>query len=102
MGGGVGLRDPICALDAAKIRMLIGLLVKERQPWMKWVERKLHRVARRWGVREAMAAKPSKQQRRELKEECIVESTLKIWFEIGGKGGGKKKTKEREGRGEGD
>ena len=94
--GGVGLRDPVCALDAAKIRMLVGLLVKDRQPWMKWVERKLHRVARRWGVREAMAAKPSKQQRTELKEDCIVESTLKIWFEIGGKGGGKQKGERKE------
>ena len=63
---------------------------------MKWVERKLDKVARRWGVREAMSAKPNKTQLKELKEDCIVESTLKIWFEIGGKGGGKqKKRKER-------
>jgi hypothetical protein len=94
--GGVGLREPICALDAAKIRMLVGLLVKERQPWMKWIERKLHGVARRWGVREAMAAKPSKRQITALNEECIVESTLKIWFEIGGKGGGKQKGEKKE------
>jgi hypothetical protein len=97
--GGVGLREPVCALDAAKIRMLVGLMTKDRQPWMKWIERKLHRVAKRWKVREAMAAKPNKKQLKELKEDCIVESTLKIWFEIGGKGGGKQK-EEKEEKGE--
>jgi hypothetical protein len=94
--GGVGLRDPVCALDAAKIRMLTALLTKDRQPWMKWVERKLKRVAEKWGVREAMAATPTGKQRAELKEDCIVESTLKIWFEIGGRGGGKTKEERKE------
>ena len=32
-----------------------------------------------------MTVKPSRKQIKELKEDCIVESTLKIWFEIGGK-----------------
>ncbi len=91
--GGGGLRGPICALDAAKL--LIALMTKDRQPWMKWVERKLDRVAERWGVREAMAAKPNRKQLKELKEECTVESTLKIWFEIGGKGGGKQKEERK-------
>jgi hypothetical protein len=76
--------------------MLVGLMVKDRQPWMKWVERKLHRVARRWEVGEAMKAKPSKKEVAELNEECIVESTLKIWFEIGGKGGGKQMEEKKE------
>jgi hypothetical protein len=92
----VGLREPVCALDAAKIRMLVALMTKDRQPWMKWIERKLHRVAGRWGVREAMGAQPSKKQISELKDDCIVESTLKIWFEIGGKGGGKEKEERKE------
>ena len=43
-----------------------------------------------------MAAKPSKKEIEELKEDCIVESTLKIWFEIGGKGGGKEKEEKKE------
>ena len=43
-----------------------------------------------------MGAKPSKRQIKELKEECIVESTLKIWFEIGGKGGGKQKEEKKD------
>ena len=96
--GGVGLREPICALDAAKIRMLVSLMIKDRQPWMKWIERKLNKVAKKWGVQEAMAAKPNKKQLRELKEDCIVESTLKIWFEIGGKGGGKREEGKKEKR----
>ena len=84
--GGVGLREPLCAPDADKMRMLVGLLTKDRQPWMKWIERKLKRVARKWKVAEAMAATPSKKQLAELITECIVGSTLKIWFEIGEKG----------------
>ena len=31
-----------------------------------------------------------------MKDECIVESTLKIWYEIGGKGGGKEKEEKKE------
>ena len=88
--GGVGLRDPVCALDAAKINILVNLMTKDRQPWMRWIERKLVRVAERWRVAEAMAAKPNKQQVKELKQNCIVESTLKVWFEVGGTGGGPK------------
>jgi hypothetical protein len=98
-GGGVGLQEPICMMDAAKIRILVTLMTKDRQPWMKWIERKMARVAQRWGVQEVLEAKPSKKQRRELKEDCIVESTLKIWFEIGGKGGGDRK-EERQAAGE--
>ena len=82
--GGIGIKDPICELDASKIRMLIRLLTRNRQPWMKWIERKLIRVAKRWEVPEAMAAKPTKKQIKELRESCIVESTLKTWIEIGG------------------
>ena len=89
------MREPVCALGAENIRMLADLMTKDRQPWMKWVERKLDK-ARRWGVREAMPAKPSKRQLKELKEDCIVESTLKIWFEIGGKGGGTQKEEKEE------
>ena len=92
----MGLQEPICMMDAAKIRILTSLMSKDRQPWMKWIERKMARVAKRWGVQEVLGAKPSKKQRRELKEDCIVESTLKIWFEIGGKGGGKTKEERKE------
>ena len=48
------------------------------------MERKLIRVARRWGVKEAMAAKTSSKQRNTLREDCLTESTLKIWLEAGG------------------
>ena len=93
----MSLRDPLCALDAAKIRMFVDLMTKDRQPWMKWIERKLNRVAERWGVQEALAASPNKRQLKELRDDCIVESTLKIWFEIGGRGGGKQKEERKEG-----
>ena len=101
--GGVGLRDPLCMLDAAKIRMIVSLLTKDRQPWMRWIERKLRRVGERWNMEaSALEATPDKQQQRELKEGCLVESTLKIWFEIGGcsrerlEGGGEEKESKEE------
>ena len=82
--GGIGIKDPISTLDAEKVGMLVRLMTRDRQPWMRWVERKLKRVAERWGVEEAMAAKPKKKQLDELREGCVVESTLKLWHEIGG------------------
>ena len=42
-----------------------------------------------------MASKPNRKQVKELKADCLVESTLKIWFEIGGKGGGKQEEKKK-------
>ena len=93
--GGIGLKDPICALDAAKMRMFITLATKDRQPWMRWVERKLKKVGERWGAEEgALEASPNLKQRRELKDDCLVESALKIWFEIGG--GARERKEENE------
>ena len=82
--GGTGLKDPIINLEAAKISILKRLITRDRQPWMKWVERKLIRVATRWGVPEAMAATPTKKQVKELNNGCLVESTLALWHRIGG------------------
>ena len=52
---------------------------------MKWVERKLTRIAQKWGENDIMAANPPRREIKVLKETCIVEITLKIWYEIGGK-----------------
>ena len=82
--GGTGARDPIIAIDARRINILKKIITKDRQPWMKWIERKMKRVATRWKVREVMSAKPKKKEIRELKETCLTEAALKIWFEIGG------------------
>ena len=62
--GGTGITDPIMTIDATKINMLKKLVSRERQPWMRWIERKLIKVANKWEVEEAMAAKPSKKQRK--------------------------------------
>ena len=35
-------------------------------------------------MKEAMAATPTKRQTDRLKDECITESALKIWIEVGG------------------
>ena len=76
--------DPIMNLDAAKINIFKRLLTRNRQPWMRWGEHKLIKVAQRWTVPEAMAATPSRRQLRELDATCLVESTLALWHEIGG------------------
>ena len=95
--GGIGIKDPECAMDASKVRMLIRLATRDRQPWMKWVERKLIRVAKKWGVPEAMGAKPKKKQSDGLRQDCLVESTLKIWLEIGGTKKEPRTTRSRKG-----
>ena len=82
--GGTGLKDPVMTLDTSKIKILQKLISRERQPWMRWIERKLIRIANQWNVDKAMAAKPTRSQRKQLKETCLTESTLKIWIEIKG------------------
>ena len=41
------------------------------------------KIADRWETEEAMASKPTKIQQRGLKDECLTESTLRTWLEIG-------------------
>ena len=82
--GGIGARDPIGSLDAKRVMILKKIITKNRQPWMRYCERKLTRIANRWETREAMAAKPTKKQLKKLKNECLTESALKIWLEVGG------------------
>ena len=83
--GGTGIRDPVMAIEARRISLLKKLISKDRQPWMKWVERKLNRIAQKWGKNGIMAVKPSRREIKELKETCVVETTLKIWYGIGEK-----------------
>ena len=66
------------------INILKRLITRNRQPWMRWVEHKLTRVAQNWEVAEAMAATPTKKQLKTLDSTCLVESTLALWHEIGG------------------
>ena len=44
--------------------MLQKLITRDRQPWMRWIERKLIRVANMWEVEEAMAATPTKKTKK--------------------------------------
>ena len=83
--GGAGIKDPIAMIDATRVNLLVKLMSRNRQPWMRWIERKLNRVAREWGVKEAMASKPTKSMTMKLKETCIAESALRVWIEIGGR-----------------
>lgn len=83
--GGLGLKDPECMLDAAKITIFKNLFTKTRQPWMKWIERRLDIVKKRWGVEgNLLGHQPTKKQIKDLKEDCLTESTLRIWYELEG------------------
>ena len=44
----------------------------------------MKRIATRWKAREAMSEKPKKKEIRALKETCLAEAALRIWYEIGG------------------
>ena len=48
--GGIGIRDPRYGLDTAKNRMVITLVTKDRQSWMRWIERKMRRLGEQWGL----------------------------------------------------
>ena len=82
--GGTGIRDPIAALDARRVGILKKIIIRNRQPWMKWIQRKLMKVAAKLKEEDPMAAKPTQKEQRELNDKCITESALKTWIEIGG------------------
>jgi len=82
--GGTGIRDPIIAIESRRISILKKIITRDRQPWMRYIERKMTKIAKKWKVREAMGAKPSKNEQKELDDTCITESAIKIWIEIGG------------------
>ena len=83
--GGIGLRDPGCDLDAAKIRMFRNMRVKRNQPWVKWIKRKEQRLKKKWEVEGSIYAHtPTHKQKKEMNEKCLFEQTLKIWYEVGG------------------
>ena len=50
--GGTGLRDPLVVLHTAKIMLLRKIIKNTRQPWMKWTEKNLGKIAKQWKVQE--------------------------------------------------
>ena len=42
---GTWIRDPTITLDAAKIKMLQKLITRSIQPWMRWIEQNIIRIA---------------------------------------------------------
>ena len=61
------------------------MITRDRQPLMRWIERKLIKIAGRWETEDAMALNPTNIQQRGLKNECLTESTVRTWLEIGEK-----------------
>jgi hypothetical protein len=83
--GGIGLKDPGCALDAAKIRILKNMRTKSEQPWVKWIKRKEKRLQEKWKVEgNVYGYTPTRKQKKEMNEKCVYEQTMKIWYEIDG------------------
>ena len=60
--GWLGTMYSTSAIDARKITILKKIITKDRQPLMRYVERKLTltREAAEWKVEQAMEVKPSK------------------------------------------
>ena len=50
---------------------------------MRWIERKLTVIVKRWKLKAAMTMTMTKKQRKELKDECLAGSALETWIEIG-------------------
>ena len=83
--GGLGLLDPRCYFDAAKIRILKIMKLKKGQPWIKWMERKEIRLKEKWNVQgNLFGFKQSREQKREVESKCIFGNILAIWREAGG------------------
>ena len=83
--GGMAVRDPECMMDAAKIMIIKRLQREKKQPWMKWIERKMAILKVKWKRGEhILTSKPKAKMIRELDEKNLTELMVKIWYEIGG------------------
>ena len=63
------------------------MINKPEQPWVKWVQRKLSKAKKKLSDNpndHVLELKPTLNQRKKLQQNCIVESTLNIWYELGG------------------
>ena len=82
--GGLGLKDVDSMLDAASVKLIRNMERKKEQPWVKWMKRKERRLQREWGVNDIYEYKPKRKEKEKLKETCVFESAMKIWYELGG------------------
>ena len=83
--GSIGVKDPECMMDAAKIMIIKRLQRKKKQPWMKWIERKMGLLKHKWKMKEhILTTKPKAKMIRELDEKNLTELMMKIWYKIGG------------------
>ena len=78
------MRDLTSTIDAGKITTLKKIIAKYRQPWVRCVERKLSRLAKKKKGKEAISAKHSKKEAKTLKEAQLKESALTSYVEIVG------------------
>lgn len=83
--GGLGLRDPAIVFDVQLVR-IIRLMIKEPdQPWVGWLEKKKKERAEKWGCgSDLFGFKPNKTQLKELDRSCLMDSMLRVWYELGG------------------
>ena len=48
---GTGIRDPIISIYVTTVFILKKIITRDRQSCMRWIERKLTRLARKWIVK---------------------------------------------------
>ena len=64
--------------------MLKKIIAKGRQLWVRYVERKLTKVATMWKAEEETSVKPSKKETKNLRGARLTEPVLKAQIEIRG------------------
>jgi hypothetical protein len=95
--GGIGVIDPDCMIDATKIMLLKRWNNKNKQPWKKWITRRMNKKKHEWNVDESeniLGITPTRKMMKELRDDTLTEKIMKIWYEIGGTTRNKHNTKQ--------
>jgi hypothetical protein len=72
-------------IDASKIRILKNMIMRDDQPWVKWMKRKEKRLKQLWQVKGSLYGhRPTMSQRKNLSRTSLFAEIVRIWNEIGG------------------
>ena len=82
--GGIGVRDPKCLIDSTRIKLIRDIDRKQGQPWVKWIERKRKKLEEKWEDEEVYKTGKPKKKLKQLNKDCVYESAVKVWHEMGG------------------
>lgn len=85
--GGIGVIDPDCMIDATKIMILKRWNNQNKQPWKKWITRRMNKKKQEWKMNEnenVLGLIPTRKMITELRDDNLTEKIMKIWYEIEG------------------